>query len=421
MRPTTILTASLLAAAALAAPAQAATVSPAGVRFPQLAVNAEGTTVVAWERLIRGRFAVEVRTGAGPGRLGPTRRLAARGYRPRVAVGADGTRAVQWMEYEGDRIQEIVAAVARPGHGFGRAQVLYRARRIVSPAGVVVQPNGRVVAVFSPKPTRLAYAMAPRNRRFGHNRALGIAGSIEDTAIALDPRDGAVVLAAGTAPSASPPTNQQAAVRTLATTSTTFSAPIVLSDPSGLAEARPVVVTGSGATGVAYTQTTSSTTLTLVRRKADGTWAPRELIAAPVYGENVFTVDLKATLPTDGGALAAWTIDTEVGGLGGSIAKQTVWSVAPPAAAFGAPAPITPAGEEYGATAVASAGADAFLATAKAHGPLILAMRSGGSRTLGPPRLLSGDGDGDVLLAAGGSHVLAAWQQHDKLRILTVH
>jgi hypothetical protein len=291
----------------------------------------------------------------------------------------------------------------------------------VSPAGVAVQPNGRVVAAFRPKPTRLAFALAPRNRRFAHNRSLGIAGSTRDTAIALDPRDGAVVLAAGTPPSATPPTNQQAAVRVLPMTSVHFSAPIVLSDPSGLAEARPVVVSGSGGTGVAYTQTASSTTLNLVRRNADGTWAPRERIASPAYGEDVFAVGLRATLPADGSALAAWTIDTETGGLGGSIGKQTVWSVAPPSAAFGAPVPMTPAGERYGATAVASAGSDAFLATAEAHGPVILAMRSAGSSTLGPPRLLTSDGDGDVLLAAAGSHVVAAWQQHDRLRILTVH
>jgi hypothetical protein len=423
MRPTPVIPAVLLAAlavAAVAASAQAATVSPAGVRFPQVAVNADGATVVAWERKTKGGFAVEVRTGDAPLELDRTRRLAARGYAPRVAIGADGTRAVQWMQYAGDRIRMIRVAVARPGHGFGKGQVVYRRRANTSPAGVVVQPTGRVVALWEPKPGRLAVALAARGHAFGHSRSLGITGSTADTAIALDPRDGAAVLATATPASATPPTNPQAAVRTLAMTSRAFSAPVILSDPAGLAEAHPVVVSGSGGTGVAYTQTTSGTTLSLFRRNADGSWGARELIASPVFGENVFAVGLLATLPADGSALATWTIDTETGGLGGSISEQTVGSVAAPGAPFGVAQAISPAVALFGATAVAAAGDEAFIATAQAHGPVLLATKLAGARALGVPIALTGDGDGDILLAAGGSHVLAAWQQHDRLRMVAV-
>jgi hypothetical protein len=101
-------------------------------------------------------------------------------------------------------------------------------------------------------------------------------------------------------------------------------------------------------------------------------------------GEDIFAVDLQATLPTDGSALASWSISTEPGG-GGPVRRQTVASVARPGAAFGSPVALTPPDESYTATAVASAGAEAFVATAKAHGPVLLATRSAGSATLSAP------------------------------------
>lgn len=418
MRLTPIVPATLLAAIALAHAAQAATISPAGVRFPAVAVNPGGATVVAWERATKDGFAVEVRTGDGPRELGRTRRLARVGHNPQVAIGADGTRAVQWLEDAGRGAREVRVAIARPGRGFGKGRLLERRRANMGTVAVAVQPNGRAVAVWERTTQVLGFALAGRNHAFGKARNLTTTGPVSENSIAVDPRDGAVVLAYGTPLSSAPTTNQQAGVRALATTATSFSAPVVVSDPAGLSEAHPQVVTGSGATGVAYAQTGSR--LRLARRKADGTWAPTEVVANPGYPADVFAVGLNATLPADGSALAAWSISTEPGGRG-SISKQTASSVAPPSAAFGAPVPMTPANEAYGATAVASAGADALLATAKAHGPVILAMRSAGSRTLGPARLLTSDGDGDVLLAAAGTHVVAAWQQHDRLRIITVH
>jgi hypothetical protein len=39
-------------------------------------------------------------------------------------------------------------AVARPGHGFGAAQVLDQRTSNMAPVGVAVQPGGRVVAIW---------------------------------------------------------------------------------------------------------------------------------------------------------------------------------------------------------------------------------------------------------------------------------
>ena len=420
MRPTPLISAVLLATIAAAVPAQAATVSPAGVRFPQIAVNAKGATVVAWERRTSFAFAVEARSGDAPLELGRTQRLAGRGYNPRVAIGADGTRAVMWLERAlRGGVRTVRVAVARPGHRFGKGQLVDRRHANMATVGVAVQPTGRVVAVWLRASNRIGYALATRDHAFGKARDLTTTASITADTLALDPRDGAVVLAYGTPVSSAPPTNQQAGVRTLATTSASFSPQLVVSDPAGLSESHPAVVSGSGATGVAYYQSGATRSLRIARREADGTWAASELIASPAYPADVFAIGLQATLPTDGSALATWTISTEPGGRG-SISKQTVASFAPAPGRFGAASEITPAQATFGATAVASAGAEAFLATAKAHGPVVLATRHPGDAVLRAPERLASNADGDVLLAAAGRHVLAAWQQHDRLNVRVV-
>jgi hypothetical protein len=422
MRVTSIVTAALLASVAATAPAPAATVSPAGVRFPRLAVNASGATVVAWERFGKGRFGVEVRTGRARGKLGRTQRLAARGLAPRVAIGADGTRAVQWMQNGAGRIQTLRIAVARPGHGFGKGQVVEQCKTGLAPVGVAVQPNGRVVGVWiSGSAGDLAYAIAPRGHAFGTARKLPGARALGDDPLVVDPRDGAVILAAVTRPLPNPPTNQQAGPRTLAITADAFSEPVIVSDPAGLGEAFAGAVSGSGGAGVVYTQTAGTRTLNLVRRNADGSWSRPELVDTPPEIEDVFAVDLQATLPADGSALAAWSIDHEASdGMGRLLGAQTVASIAAPSKAFGPAVALTPANEVFGHTAVASAGGEAFVATAKAHGPVLLVTMAAGATTLGAPVALSPTGDGDILLAAGGSHVLAAWQRHDRLVLHTV-
>jgi hypothetical protein len=125
-----------------------------------------------------------------------------------------------------------------------------------------------------------------------------------------------------------------------------------------------------------------------------------------------------ATLAADGSALVSWSTGSDPYGRG-AISRQTVASIAQPGAPFGAPAALTPADETYGASAVASAGAEAFLATAKAHGPLLLATRSAGGGAL-QTRTVTSRGDGDAVLAAAGSHVLLAYQQGDRLRLHNV-
>jgi hypothetical protein len=259
------------------------------------------------------------------------------------------------------------------------------------------------------------FALAPRGRGFGAAREFAFKGPSSGASIALDPRDGAVVVAYGTPLDVAQLANQQAAVRILATASTAFSEQTMLSDPAGLSEASAVVAAGSGAIGVTYTRSGNTREMYLVRRSATGAWAPREPIPGPASGDGRFAVDPIATLPTDGSALVSWSLDDDTAGFG-AVSKQTVASLALPGAAFGAPVALTPAGDTYGTRAIASAGADSFLAAATAHGPLLLATRPAGGGAL-RTRTVTSDGDGDAVLATAGSHVLLAYQQGDRLRL----
>jgi hypothetical protein len=48
---------------------------------------------------------------------------------------------------------------------------------------------------------------------------------------------------------------------------------------------------------------------------------------------------------------------------------------------------------------------------------VLLATRAPGAGALAAPVALTDHGDGDVLLAVGGAHVLAAYQQGDRLHV----
>ena len=417
---------SALAALALSTPASAATVSPTGVRFPQVAVNSHGRTVVAWERLSRSAIGVEARIGDGPQRLGHTVRLAQKGYSPRVAVGSDGTVAVQWTQPGPGRDVRILVAIARPGHALGAPQAVEQRKGLVAPGGVAVQPNGRVVALWQRSSRSIAVALARPGHRFGTSRTLAAIGPVSGGgAMTVDPRDGTVVVPYGTPLGVAPSVNQQAAVLTLAPTAAVFSAPIVLSATgpgSGpFNEAHPVAVSRPGGAAVAYTFFGDPGSLSIARRGADGSWASRERIAVVPSGDGVFAEGLQATIAADGSAVAAWSAVHEVpSGLGGTLDSRTVASIAGRAAAFGAPLSLTPAGAKFGFPSIAAAGDEVFVASAEEHGRVLLSTRAAGAPSFGAPVRITGDGDGDALLAAGGTHVLLTYQQADRLHLKVV-
>jgi hypothetical protein len=425
MRPVAgaLVIATVTLCAAAAAPASAATVSPTHVRFPQLAVDGHGRMVVAWQRLTKGRFILEARLGGSPLTLRRAQVLTRNSEGPRAAIGDDGSAAVMWTEIGDHGSRSLRVSVALPGHRFGRAQLLDQRRANIGTVGVAVQPNGRIVAVWRRKGTLLGYALASRGKPFRAAHDLTAFSQLNAPSVALDPRDGAVVVAYATPPSLSPPTNAQAGVRTIKPAQPEFSAPTVLTGVAGSAsgpldEAHPVAVTGPAGTGVAYSITGASGGLYLVRRAADGSWPTRERIGVIGAIPDVFAQNLQATLPTGGSAVAAWSVVTEApGGLGGVVSSRLVASIAQPGTPFGPPQALTPAGATFSPPALVSARGNTFVATARKDGRVLVATRIAGAAAFGHPAPLTDKGDGDVVLAASGSHVVAGYQQGDRLRL----
>jgi len=420
MRPLALLTLPLVAAAlAVTAPASAATISRAGVRFPQLAVNPDGATVVAWERASKGSFAVEAREGGSPGVLARTQRLSPKGYRPLVAVGDDGTKAVMWLEPGARGRNTVRVAIARPGHRFDSPRTAQRQVANLFPIAVAVQPAGRVVAVWSRGKTA-AVALARKGHAFGRPQSLGAAIGAH---VVSDPRDGSVIVQQSSTPIVSGGL-QPGGVRTLSPTASSFSAPLPApftgAEPANLSGLGPVLVAGPGGVAAVTTaMTNDSTAILFARRAADGSWTAPRLVATIPFVDGQFVEGLTAALPADGSAIAAWSLVAEdPSGFGGKLAARSFASVAAPSAAFGPAQPLTPgAPHTFGFPAAVAAGDEAFVASAEPHGSVVVSARSAGASALGAPAALTTAGDGDVVLAAGGRHVLAAYQQYDRLRL----
>ena len=430
MRVVACIAASVAGAVIWSASAAAAPVSPVGIRSPQLAVGATGATVVAWERVRRRPFAIDVeaRVGRAPDRLGRVVRVPG-GRRPVVAAGADGTAAVGWSTSG----RPARVAIARPGRALGRAEPL----RGMDLLALAVQPNGRVVAVGlggrgdSRVERILRVALARRGHGFGKSRAIGSVSFLHGLSMAVDPRDGAVVLVYRT-PLTKGPTGGtgQAAVRVLAPTTASFSPPTAVSDNEGY----PVAVAGPGGAGVAFMASPLgliSTALSIARRSKDS-WGPPELIStepwAPVAPPACAGLSgYSATLPADGSAVAAWGVHI-TSPCGGPFKdyeyhenRRVFASIAAPNSAFGGRFSLTPADADFGPPVSAAAGDEAFVAAAEHNGGRVwLARRAPGAGSFRRRRTLTRDGDGDVILAAGGAHVLVAYQRNDRLQLKTV-
>ncbi len=188
---------SLLAAFAGAAPALGApaltpsrVISPARATViePSLAVSADGRTLAAWvavrsEREARefpscgnsGYGPIDARLGAVAGGWGGVQALGADGEHPIAAVGANGTAALAWCSIERGH-PSLYVSIAGPGRPFGRARLVPTGGEfpVGHPEGLEVQPDGRVVLIWSktleyeltPLKTRVEYALlSPRGGR----------------------------------------------------------------------------------------------------------------------------------------------------------------------------------------------------------------------------------------------------------------
>ncbi|HEY6887422.1 MAG TPA: hypothetical protein VI300_06575 [Solirubrobacter sp.] len=388
-----------VAALLLGSPATS-TVSPTHVRVPAVAIGPGGDTAVAWEHVSSKRVVIEARVGRGPMALGSTQRFGT-GARPRVAIGGDGSAALLWVAHGG----RVMASIARPGHPFGPAQTLERSASPRAIVGAAIQPSGRVVAAFTAG-NGLEVALARRRERFGAPRRLARVG-FSPPSIALDPRDGAVIVAYPTRAKAG--ADAQAAVTTLTPTARAFTPPVLLTSAPTL-EAAPTAIAGPGGAAV----TISSTTVSLVRRGLDGRWsAPEPFAAQPDNSGKQFPEFLTsptAALLADGSAVPAWFLQVYAPDVPDELLRGE---------AYAGGQLLTPAQGIASPPSAAAAGNDAFVVSAVDQGPVELFTRPAGASTF-TPTILAAKGDGDAQLAAAGTHVLAAFQSADRLHLTLV-
>jgi hypothetical protein len=153
----------------------------------------------------------------------------------------------------------------------------------------------------------------------------------------------------------------------------------------------------------------------------DGSWADVGRIAA-APGPSPDLLGINAAVLADGAVLAAWSRVTEPSSSNRQgVSSQAFASLGTPGAGFGHRLAITPASKHFGYPQVAAAGDEGFVAVAESNGGrVLLSTRAPGAASLGAPATVSRAGDGDVLLAAGGRHVLVAYQKKDRLRLEVV-
>jgi hypothetical protein len=141
-----------------------------------VAISADGRTLAAWVavRVERENYSfpscggtsygtVEVRLGAEARGWRGVQVLGADAEDPMAAVGANGTAAVAWCSIEQGHAS-LYVSIATAGRSFGRARLVPTGGGfpVGAPGGLEVQPDGRVVLVWS---KTLEYDLTPLKSR----------------------------------------------------------------------------------------------------------------------------------------------------------------------------------------------------------------------------------------------------------------
>lgn len=308
-----------IAVMAGAGPAQAGLtspqrVSPAGFHVQANAVATGGgriAVVMLGYRSSRD-FSLQARTGGARG-LGPLQRLDTTGEFPRVAVGADGTVVAAWVAQRQGSTPVLRAAIARPGHNFGRAQGLSHARSMAL-GGVAVTARGRAVVVWrrGTSETPVQAALASFGHAFGTAQTLGTSRQ-NVPAVAVAPNGTVLVTWLDTPappqpPPAPPPAGGPARVfaATLVEGAARFGRPSELGT-MGAGSFGPEAADGPGGAAVTWRQ--AATDVRLVSLTPRNVFAPPVLL--PPYqhrrdGDADLGDHLALGLPAGGSNVALW-------------------------------------------------------------------------------------------------------------------
>ncbi len=139
---------------------------------PQVAVAADGTTTVAWERFNGSHWIIQARTRpAGPGTFAGALNLSATGQHaqsPQLAIAADGATTVVWTR-RNDGIFYIAQARRRPAGSvtFDTAVNLSATGQSSGEVQVAVAPDGATTVAWNRRDDGVYYIVQARTRPAG--------------------------------------------------------------------------------------------------------------------------------------------------------------------------------------------------------------------------------------------------------------
>jgi hypothetical protein len=450
------------AAPALGAPAltPSSVISSARVRAsePAVAVSADGRTLATWVA-VRGELATDVYPSCGAatgyGTIEARLGTVAHGWRgvqvlgvdaesPIAAVGVDGTAAVAWCPLTKSR-RSLYVSIANPGRPFGRPRLVLTSGEfpVGHPEGIEVQPDGRVVLIWS---KTLEYELTPLKTRIEFallqpHRGRPVVGAVsdsspEETGVSVAQTEAGDVLVDFPALSGSAQDVAQ-----LHQNARAFAAPQPI-NPAGNTVMRSASVSaGPGGAALAFTASEGGTVENaMVERQPNGAFGSPVLITRQQLeptGRQFEPRGARVAFPAGGERVAVWLNVLGVSNIFEVVGPgpQIVMAAVRPAlvAGFQAPVRLSVGAGRSGEPLIASAGTDTVVlwvqdepgCTQRAYS----AVGAVGT-ALAQVRALSGrfvvakgecaTGSGQLALAGSGRDAIAGWIQNSSLHVTTI-
>ncbi|MGO8907286.1 MAG: hypothetical protein ACLQMH_16935 [Solirubrobacteraceae bacterium] len=423
-----------------------------------MAVSAGGRTLATWVA-VRGELETDaypscgVSTGYGTieARLGTVahgwrgvQALAVDAESPMAAVGADGTAAVAWCPLAKAR-RSLYVSIANPGRPFGRPRLVMTSGEfpVGQPEGLEVQPDGRVVLIWS---QTLEYELTPLKNRIefallqphGGRPVVGAVSisSPEEAGVSVAETEAGDVLVDFPAHHASAQDLAQLQPNTRA-----FAAPQAIELVGNTFMQTANLSAGPGGAALAFTARGEPTDENeMVEQQPNGTFGSPVLISQQrlvTTGEQFAPYGARVAFPAGGERVAVWlnifgpsSIFEDVG-RGPEIVMATVRPAG--AASFQAPVRLSVGPGSSGEPLIASAGTNTVVLWVQdepgcrqrvytavgAVGTVLAQVRALSGRDV-PAKGECGEGNGQLALAGSGRYAIAGWIENSKLHITTI-
>jgi hypothetical protein len=431
---------------------------------PSVAVSGGAGVVAAWEAREHARpghfyYPIVARTGTVGRNWGRVQTLTREGQHPFAAVGADGTAAVVWGRNEPDG-DSIVVSVAPDGRRFsrafrvGRSQPTRGSSGFVAPVGVEVQPNGRIVVIWTrtltydliPLESAVEYATltAVGTRvHVGRIRAVDLAELGNGVSVAQS--ESGEVLVGFETEGARPTGKTMIAVAGLPEGAESFATPRRVELPAGsfVDEFRISAGPGGAVLAVALRSELPSLPEAWISRlePAAGELEP-VLLAPPVQqGERLQPWDIFTALPADGATIVTWLAEgarpegqsvVEAGKREQRLFVAVRPSGSPTSEPVPDPSPSSLPGDPRTAALVLAAGGTAMAVWAQRAGhctrQLFATFRPaagvfGAGVKLGRRFHVACQGEGrspEMSVAGAGRYAILGWMEEQGMRVVTL-